>query len=60
MAEEEPPSNERRATDRGLLTRTGAGPQVPGPGGGRASSHTLCLSSSSERTRRLRGQDGEL
>lgn len=43
MAEEEPPSNERRATDRGLLTRTGAGPQAPGPGGGRTSSHTLHL-----------------
>lgn len=59
MAEEEPPSNERRATDRGLLTRTGAGPQAPGPGGGRASSHTLCLCSSGERARRLRGEDGE-
>lgn len=39
--------------------RTGAGPQAPGPGGGRASSHTLCLCSSGERARRLRGEDGE-
>lgn len=55
-AEEEPPSRERRATDRGLLTRTGAGPQAPGPGGGRASPHTLCLSCSSQRTPRRRGE----
>lgn len=59
VAEEEPPSNEQRATDRGLLTRTGAEPQAPQPGGGRASSYTLCLCSSSERTQRLKGEDGE-
>lgn len=55
-AEEEPPSRERRATDRGLLTRTGAGPRAPGPGGGRASPHTRCLSSSSQRSPRRRGE----
>lgn len=39
--------------------RTGAEPQAPQPGGGRASSYTLCLCSSSERTQRLKGEDGE-
>lgn len=56
MAEEEPPSNEQRATDRGLLTRTGAGPLAPQPGGERGSSYTQCLCNTSERTRRLRGK----
>lgn len=55
-AEEEPPSRARRATDRGLLTRTGAGPRAPGPGGGRASPHALCLGSSSQRSPRRRGE----
>lgn len=55
-AEEEPPSRERRAADRGLLTRTGAGPRAPGPGGGRAPPRALRLRGSSRRPPRRRGE----